>query len=887
MVSFRTSSGSTGPTVTVGQLQRDRLRSVLEKSKIATITNGIVGQAMKHLLVEYLDDFNRRGDEVAFVYQRGLRISRWSYREVAIGAGLFAKRLEAHGICRSDRVLLWAENSAEWVVAFFGCLLRGTIVVPLDVKSTPDFVRKVQQQVEAKLALLDVTTQKQFGLDLPDLLLEEIQRPTSTSVFETPQPIDTASSEDTAEIIFTSGTTGEPKGVRISNQNLLANLAPLEQEIQRYLKWEKIVHPIRFLNLLPLSHVFGQFMGFFVPQLLRAEVFFADSLNASHIIETVKRNRISVIVTVPRILELLREHIERELEKTKEGKSVSERISKAQNWNAARRWWAFSAIHRAFGLKFWGFISGGATLNDETEDFWRRLGFVVIQGYGMTETASLISVNHPFKQGRGSIGKVMPGQELKLADNGEILVRGQNVSAGYWKDGQQTSLDDDGWLHTGDIGEFDGEGNLYFKGRQKDVIVTGAGMKVYPADIEAALNLQPGVKTSVVITFAGPRGPEPLAVLVLRDEQRDPKEVVNGANAVLAEHQLVRRWYVWPDQDFPRTPTGKIRKQIVAEKVAEALAGKSPGERTPGGLEELIARAGGDVAAKLEPNLNLATDLKLDSLGRVELLGEIEARYQIEINEDSFSAATTVADIERIIREGESDPVAGYLYPRWPHRWPFNWLRIGLLYTVVLPFTYFLGRPIKRGEEHLKGVTGPLLFVCNHLTIVDQALILWALPGRLRRRMSIAMDGELLREWMNPPPNTTWFIRLRYRVQYLLVALFFNVFSMPQHSGFRRSFSFAGQMVDRGYSLLVFPEGRRSPDGKLHEFKAGIGLLARDLNIPIVPARIDGLYELAREGKHHASLGEISVTIGKPVNYAVKDEIEDIVRDIEERVRNL
>jgi long-chain acyl-CoA synthetase len=205
-------------------------------------------------------------------------------------------------------------------------------------------------------------------------------------------------------------------------------------------------------------------------------------------------------------------------------------------------------------------VTGGATLDVETETFWRRLGFAVVQGYGMTETASLVTVNHPFKTGRGSIGKTLRGQEVRLDETGEILVRGANVSPGYWRgEDAREPLGDGGWLRTGDLGEMDAAGNIYFRGRKKDTIVTAAGLNVYPEDIEAALNRQPEVRLSAVVGVEGARGPEPLALLILNEKGADPASAVERANESLARHQHVRRWQVWPDPDFARTPTVKIR----------------------------------------------------------------------------------------------------------------------------------------------------------------------------------------------------------------------------------------------------------------------------------------------------------------------------------------
>jgi long-chain acyl-CoA synthetase len=306
------------------------------------------------------------------------------------------------------------------------------------------------------------------------------------------EPYDAAGiGEDTVvEIIYTSGTTAEPKGVVLTHANLLANLRPLEREIGKYRKWVRVVRPLRFLNLLPLGHVFGQFMGVFVPPLLGGEVHFQSSLNPSEITETIRRERVSIVVTVPRVLEVLRDRVERAQAAGATGRAEKFRraLGAAGAWGVARRWWAFRRVRREFGWKFWAFVAGGATLPAATEDFWQRMGYAVVQGYGMTETASLISVNHPFKRSRGSIGKTLPGQEVRLDESGEIMVRGANVSRGYWSGDARPASDDevnggdgdDGWLRTGDLGELDAAGNLFFKGRKKDVIVTAAGLSRWP-----------------------------------------------------------------------------------------------------------------------------------------------------------------------------------------------------------------------------------------------------------------------------------------------------------------------------------------------------------------------------------------------------------------------
>ncbi|HEY2973370.1 MAG TPA: AMP-binding protein, partial [Pyrinomonadaceae bacterium] len=832
--------------------------------------------------------------ETAFAHRRELRVKRWSYSQIAHTARRFARELEARRIPKGARVLLWARNSPEWVSAFFGCLLRGVIVVPLDLQSEPGFVNRVQAQVEARLALCDVATSSLVIQTLPVIELDELNLQLAHHSSK-PYPLPDNGYDDTVEIVFTSGTTAEPKGVLITQRNLMANLTPLEREIRRYLKWERLVHPIRFLNLLPLSQVFGQFMGVFVPQLLGGEVFFQESLSPLQILETVKRERISIVTTVPRILEALRDKIESDYEARGKLDLLRGALASSAARHFLRRWWTFRAIHNMFGWKFWVFVSGGATLNPDTEEFWQRLGFAVIQGYGMTETASLISVNHQFKKGRGSIGKVLPGQEVKLAEDGEILVRGENVSPGYWKDDWQSSATENGWFRTGDLGEIDEKRNLYFKGRKREVIVTSAGVNIYPADIELVLGRQPEIKAAVVIEIEGPHGPEPLAVLILRDDHANAQPVIDRVNELLAPHQQIRRWFVWPGEDFPRTATQKVRKQLVGEVVRAKLAGAA---RMSGradvsvtgrsnNLVEIIASISKELRATLDPATKLGADLKLDSLGRVELLSTLEDRYQLAIDEAAFTDATTVAEVEKIIREGRNEEAAQYPYPKWQQRWPLSWLRIALFYLIVLPVTRVMGRPRISGKKYLRNVRGPLVFICNHVTMADHALVLLALPGRLRTRMAIAMDGEQLREWLHPQPGTGLLIRLLYLLQYVSVVFFFNVFSMPQKSGFRRSFMFAGEMMDRGFSLLVFPEGQRTKHGALNPFMPGTGLLIQKLGALVVPMRIDGLWELKKAGRHFACPGEVSVIIGKPITYSPQQEPDAITADLAKRVKAL
>ena len=686
---------------------------------------------------------------------------------------------------------------------------------------------------------------------------------------------------DPLEIVFTSGTTAEPKGVVLTHANVVANLVPIETEIAKYQKYEWLVHPIRFLNLLPLSHVFGQFLGILLPQLLAATVVFHDSLNPTELIRLVREQRISVVVAVPRLMESLKDKIERDMETAGKQEWFQKQFAAADGEHFVRRWWRFRRIHSQFGWKFWAFISGGAALDAGTEEFWRRLSFVVIQGYGLTETTSLISLNHPFHTGKRSIGKVLEGREMKLDENGEILVRGANVSAGYWQGKELKSvLNEEGWFRTGDLGEVDAEGNLYFRGRKKNVIVTREGMNIYPDDLEAALHRQPEVRDCVVVPLQQGGNAEPCAALLLRDSA-DPETVVQSANRQLAEFQRMRRWLVWPEPDFPRTPTQKPRTNLIQAYAEAKFSGAAGAAVSQGSLSDLISRITGRNVGALSADSKLEDELNLSSMDRVELMSALEDSYQVDLSEANFANLTTVGELERLLQQPEKPARSGYRYPHWTLRWPITWIRTAVYNLLSLPATLIMAHPHIEGREHLDGLTGPVLVTCNHVTYIDVGFVLLALPPGLRHKLAVGMHGERLWGMWWPARSMSLLARWWQQAGYYLVVALFNVFPLPQQSGVRESFAFAGTCADEGYNVLVFPEGRRTQDGNLSPFRSGIGMLASRLDVPVVPMRIHGLHEMKLSGRKIARSGELRVVIGKPVSFPRDTPAEEITNQLE------
>jgi long-chain acyl-CoA synthetase len=836
-------------------------------------------------LCRIVENFRRRGPETAFVCRRGYRTVRWSYGQVADAASRLSVELKKRGVAHGDRILLWGDDCAEWVVSFFASILCGAVVIPMDRTAAPEFVQRVCHQTQPKLRICS-QAQSRADLSLPAVVFENLP-----DILESgkgiPPVLPDLKSDDAVEIVFTSGTTADPKGVVLSHKNILANLNPLEREIAKYIKYERVVHPLRFLNLLPLSHVFGQFLGIFIPQALGSTVLFQDTLNPSEILNTIKRESVSVLVTVPRVMETLRNKIERDLESAGELKKFNAEFQEADGESVIRRWWRFRRIHSRFGWKFWAFISGGATLPAQTEQFWGRLGFAVIQGYGLTETTSMISINHPFRLGKGSIGKILPGREVRLSSEGEILVRGESIAKSYYQ-GQEAApvSGDEGWFHTGDLGALDKDGNLYFKGRLKNVIVTTEGMNIYPEDLEDALRRQPEIRDCVVLEADPTGNPEACAVLILRDPNTRPDGVIEQANRSLAEYQRIRRWLVWPDNDFPRTPTQKPQTKRIQEFINAhfkgSLSEKAGGET----LADLIARITGREVQASRSESRLSEDLSLSSIERVELLSALEDRYQLDLNESRFTAASTLGDLEKMLRQ-PAEQRTDFHYPRWARNSLLGAVRVFIYYLLSYPAMMLMALPRIRGRENLRHLRGPVLFIANHVTQVDIGFIMAALPLRYRHRLAVAMLGELLHSMRHPPADMPLLKRWMEKVSYGLVVALFNVFPLPQRTGFRESFAYAGESVDRGYSILVFPEGKRTQNGELSPFQAGIGILATHLNIPVVPIRIDGLFDLKKAGKKFSRPGSVTVSIGSAIRYAAEEEPSKIARDLEARMRQL
>ena len=822
----------------------------------------------------------------------GYRTRSLSYRQLYARIGGCIRHLDERGFQKGDRLVIWGENRPEWVIAFWACLARGGVAVPLDFHSSPQFVERVQQDVNASL----IVCGDQVGpgdLKTPGISMDQIASLDEQDTFQ----ICDAGRDDIVEIVYTSGTTGDPKGVVHRHRHICANLTALEPGIAPYRKFLNRVQPFRILNLLPLSHMFGQSLGITIPIMLGSSAVFMQDLHLDAIIETTRRERVSVLVLVPRVLQALQRHVG--------GIFDLSSLGSTEGSGLLRRCWRFRRVHSVFGWKFWFFVVGGARVDTRMESFWSRLGFGVVQGYGLTEASPVVALNHPFHTRRGSLGKVIKGQEVKIAADGEILVRGESIVSERMSGSEIEQTFADGWLHTGDIGETDGEGRLYYRGRKKEMIVTSEGLNVYPQDVEETLDRLCEIQESAIIGL----NDQIHAALVLADKDADPEKLIQKANTELELHQRIRSWSLWPEERLPRTPsTLKIRHHEVALRISHAdrELGEDPHAET---LETILSRLTGRSA--LRGDHRLVEDLGLSSLALVDLLSGLEAIYGVHLDEEEFTDLSTVGELKdwlrtvstkgavasadgedqrdmmRVSPPDESEPAQVWSAPRWPRFSRLRWIGIAKLEGLILPF---LRLPVKlsvRGLQHLHFVKPPVLFAANHTSHLDTPVFLSALPSTWRRRIAPAMMQSYFKAYFQPTRFSLW-QRTISAVQYWAACGLFNAFALPAEAvGVRRVLKFMGSLMDQGYCPLVFPEGTRAADGQVQAFRSGIGLMALRLRVPVIPIHISGLDRILPPGHIWPISGRVCVKIGPPLDLSSESDYTSAARRVEAAVRSL
>ncbi len=903
-------------------------------------------------LLSYIEDLPRFGSREAYLWRDGVRWRRRTYADLHRRALACAGALDAAGQKPGDPVLIQGPDSADWVEALFGTILAGGVAVPLDPNTPDDLRSRIARKAGARLLVAPANVAPPDGvmrIDSGSWAGRQGGDGRGAAGWHAvaARPPAGPGPNDRAFVMFTSGTTADPKGVILTHGNLVSDFAPIERV---YLKWAPLIRPIgqlRFLSTVPLSHMFGQALNVFLGLAMGLTIVLVPP-RPLEVIDAARRFGAWGLFTVPRLLDLLSAEVRRALAGRGRLASCEKRQERVAAWPFYLQAPLFRPIQRLFGWRFRLIVSGGAPLPEAVDLFWRRSGYLVVQGYGLTETAPIVSVSSPFDRRAGSVGRPLAAQEVKLGPGDEILVRGPNVTPGYLGEedregrGEQTEADADGWFRTGDVGQLDERGRLSIRGRLKEVIVTPEGENVHPGDVESAFAGAPGVR-GVAVLGLPLEGGERVHAALRMESGADPLAAVGFANERLLLRQRVRGHTVWPEDDFPRTATGKVRRGLVRERIhalERAGAPGAAGAATVSGARRLIASLARVRPETLHDDTRLTEGLGFASLDLVELAAAFEAELGVALPEDRLGEAT-VGDLDRLVATaassgGEARPSGPWgpsasdaslppkpaslpprpapsspqpvsptqpdavpltaaiprdgrgslRMPRWTRLMPVRLARRAIEEIVLVPFVRFYARPEITGLEHLEALRPPYLFVPNHRSYMDSGLFKAILPRPLRGRIAPGMTTRYHRVFFGEAAGGRA-RRAKEWIQVRLVEFFFNAWPLPETAGLRQSLSYAGELMDHGFSLLIFPEGRHVPEPGMEPFRKGIGVFARELRAPVIPAYVEGTARVLPDGRYWPRPGRTRLILGPPLFIDPGADAAETTRRIEDAVRRL
>ncbi len=808
-------------------------------------------------------------NKTALVMRMGYRTVSLTYQDVYDLSLKIACFLEKQGFKKGDKVLILAPNSPYWISVWWGCLLGGYIPVPLNVQSTAEMLRKIAEQTEAKIIFKYLHFKQELPLGLKSYDIEFVKEMVVGIDCSNFKKIK-AKENDIAELMYTSGTTGDPKGVILTHKNISSNIEAISKIVP-------IAANDKFLSILPLSHIFEQVAGFLIPFSKGTLIVYSHSPIA--IRDLLKEHQITVMAAVPEFLRIVMTKIEAKAEEEGKKKIFGKMLtlSGAIKVKFIQRL-LFRPVLKKFGGRLHTVVSGGAPLDPELEKKWDAFGIYLLQGYGLTETSPVVSNNTYNHRRLGSVGKILQGVEVKIAADGEILVKGPNVFQGYFKNEEKTkeAFTPDGWFQTGDIGKFDTDGFLFLKGRKKYIIKGPGAQNVYPEDIELELNKISGVKDSCVVGLEKSGGKVEIHAVLL-GEIKDPKNIIEEANQKLASYQQINSWSVWPEEDFPRSATRKVKREEVIkwlkQKTTTPSTTQVSEEKTP--LMRLLAEITDHDISEIREQTRIVSELNLDSLLRIELVSIIEEKFRITIEEAKIDSEMRVSDLEAIIRKGGQIKEIAPL-KRWPRSWLAIWIRLISQRLLIFPLARLCMKLKIEGRENVEGLPLPVIFMPNHISYLDSVALVMALPRQIQKRIAVAAARDVVYEF---PTFIVW-----------LIELWGNSFPFPrqEHDNIRAGLDSMGRMLDRNFSVFVYPEGEMSISGKLQPLKNGAGLIAVEMDSWIVPVKIEGTNVILPPGKIiPRRRGKVKVTFGKPIKFDRRDSYSQATEEIEQALRGM
>jgi long-chain acyl-CoA synthetase len=851
-------------------------------------------------LSQLVATFSARADRPALVAFRADGVTELSYAMLAEQIAHIAHGLKHRGIAPGEHVAIWAANGPDWILAYFGIVTAGGVAVPLDHQSTSESLVPAIAHAAPRLILTTTARAEELGR-LTHSPPECFVRFDATGPLDWPALCSAAAgadlprveSRDVASLLFTSGTTGTPKAVPLTHANLTANVTEL-------LEAELIGANDRILLPLPLHHTYPFTVGLLVPLAAGATVILPAGISGPEIGRATAAGKATALLAVPRLCTALWDSVVAAVEAR--GRfatglfrlmlAASIRIRRATGWHVGRH--LFRALHARLGPALRLIGCGGAKLPAELSFNLEGLGWTVLTGYGLTETSPVLTFNSPRHCRLGSEGRALRGVELRIADvpdqkQGEIEANGPNVFAGYWHNDEATAaaFSTDGWFKTGDLGRFDTDGYLYVVGRNKELIVLPDGKKIFPDSIEKAYAATPLVHEIGIFEHDGV-----LAALVVPEEQTVRERGALRAAALLREeledmsarlppYQRIRTYRVTRNA-LPRTQLGKMKRHQLPALFEEAAHPTQAPAAAPTDADRALLdreRAGQawewlkarypDLTLTLDASPQL--DLKIDSLEWVTLTTEIERRFGVALTGEAVSRILTLRDLLREIEAADAGDAqaAPRLAPPEP---PGAWLRaLGAVELAATRLIARLGWSVRvEGAERLPEA-GPLLFTPNHSSYLDAGVIIAALPWRhLRRTYWAGWVGVMY---------TSALRRLMSRA-----ARVFPVDPDRDPTGAMRT---AQGLLERGDSVVWFPEGWRSPTGELQAFQTGVGVLLAGGAVTAIPTAIHGAFAAWPKHARWPRLGPVRVAFGAPLRFTAGESPEAIRDAIQRAVGEL
>ncbi|OJT18427.1 AMP-dependent synthetase [Archangium sp. Cb G35] len=848
-------------------------------------------------LLEMLEaSVNAWRHRVAFRYAVDEKEERLTYGEVNRYANRVGSFLMKEGVKRGDRVMLLGENRPEWPVSYFGILRAGGAAVPVDPSLTETEIVNIARRAEAKVLLLTEETAK----DLPDLEAALTGAGLTTRVASMAEAMSgdpaypdnigpvrrTAAADDVASLIFTSGTTGTPKGVMLTHRNFASLIAKLAGAFN-------VGVGDSVLSVLPLHHTFEFSAGFLTPFSRGTEITYIDELTSDRLGEVFETGRVTAMIGVPALWQLLHRKVTQEMasqpslvEQTiKSLMSAHGELRNRSSLNLGKL--LFWPVHRKFGGKIKFLVSGGSALPDDVHKAFHQLGFNIIEGYGLTEASPVLTVSETNvnKRQPGTVGKALPGVELKILDPdnegiGEVLARGPNVMAGYFGDKESTdAVLKEGWLYTGDLGRLDAEGRLYLVGRKKDVIIDANGKNVYPDELEEVYGPHSHIKELSIVGLPDEAGGEKVACLCVPDYKERPREEVRRE---LEEHfrktgqempfyrrvKVLRFW----DGELPRTSSRKVKRKVVVEELKRLEKLASSGEKarekvqSTGGVADwlypLIAEVVNKPLSDIRPESRLSVDLGLDSLMLTELSVALEQAGVPLPAVNDLTHVQTVDDLRKlVVASGRRPAVETRAKDISRETEKAEEVEIPVPEPIVT-----VGRQLVRlGQQAIFGglfdvkVTGKpfipmnrnFLVIANHTSHLDMGLVKVVLGDQGQRLTTLAARDY----FFDTPLKRAYFEN------------FTDLIPMDRHGSLRESLRLAGSALRQGFNLLIFPEGTRSVTGELLEFKPTLGYLALTYGVDVLPIYLKGAFEALPKGRMVPKSRELEAHIGPALTY--------------------